>query len=166
MYSKKIMKYFLHPKNMGKLVNPDGIGEAGNIVCGDLMKLYLKIGKNKKGEDKISDMKFECLGCAVAIANMSILTTMVKGKTLKEAMKIEQKHILKKLGEVPVVKLHCSALAVDALSEAIYDYYKKNKLSIPKKLLERHERVKKTIEILEKGYKEHIGSERILLDKK
>ncbi|NCP17528.1 iron-sulfur cluster assembly scaffold protein, partial [Candidatus Kuenenbacteria bacterium] len=84
LYSKEIFKHFKNPKNVGKIKKPSGVGEAGNLICGDVMKLYLKIEKNKKGERIIKDIKFETLGCVVAIANTSLLTTMVKGKKLED----------------------------------------------------------------------------------
>ena len=153
LYSKEIIKHFKNPKNVGKIKNPSGLGEAGNILCGDVMKLYLKINKNKKGEKIIKDVRFETLGCIVAIANTSLLTTLVKGKTLEEAMKIRRDDLLKKLGKVPPFKIHCSLLAVDALKEAIYDYYLKNKLEIREDLEKEHQRIIKTKEELEKRYK-------------
>jgi len=143
------MKHFKSPKNIGKIKNADGIGKAGNIVCGDVMVLYIKVK-----DDKIFDVKFETFGCVVAIAVSSMLTKMVKGKTLKQAMKITNKDILKKAGRVPPIKVHCSVLAADALSEAIYDYYKKNKIHIPEKLLKRHERLQKVLKDVEEKYKQ------------
>lgn len=166
MYTKEVLKHFKHPKNQGIMKNPSAVGEVGNIQCGDVMKLYLKIKKDKRGRDMISDIKFECLGCVVAIANTSMLTTMVKGMTLRKAMNIKEKDILKKLKKVPITKVHCSVLAADALAEAIYNYYQKSNLPIPKKMLERHERIKKTIENLEDRHKEYIEFERNLMKRK
>jgi len=160
-YSKEVMKHFVHPKNMGKMKNPDGVGEAGNIYCGDIMKLYLKIRKNK-----ISDIKFECLGCVVAIANTSLLTTMVKGKKLIDVLKITKEDILRKLGQVPVTKIHCSILALDALNEAIFDYYSKNNLKIPSKLQREHERIQQTVKTLESKYRKYLEFEKKVLEKK
>ncbi|MFH0889908.1 MAG: iron-sulfur cluster assembly scaffold protein [Candidatus Aenigmatarchaeota archaeon] len=156
MYSKKVMEHFMNPKNMGRIENADGVGEAGNIKCGDIMKIYIKVDDNKI----LSDVKFECLGCAVAIANTSLITAMVKGKTLEDALKIGKEDVLRELGEVPATKIHCSVLAADALSEAIYDYCKKNNLTIPEGLIKEHERIKKTVETLEKEYSKHIDFER------
>jgi len=154
IYSKEIIKHFKNPKNVGKIKKPSGRGEAGNILCGDIMTLYLKIGENKKGEKIIEDVKFETMGCVVAIANTSLLTTMVKGKKLEEALKIKKEDLLKKLGQpLPPFKIHCSVLAVDALKEAIYDYYLKNKIEIPEDLEKEHQRITKTKEELEKRYK-------------
>ena len=154
IYSKEIIKHFKNPKNVGKIKKPDGSGEAGNILCGDIMRLYLKIGENKKGEKIIEDIKFETLGCIVAIANTSLLTTLVKGKTIKEALSFKKEDLIKELGQpLPPFKIHCSVLAVDALQEAIYDYYSKNKIKIPEDLEKEHQRIIKTKEELEKRYK-------------
>ncbi len=154
LYSKEIMKHFRTPQNVGKIKNPSGTGEAGNIICGDVMKLYLKINKNKKGEKIIKDIRFETLGCIVAIANTSLLTTMVKGQKLEDALKIKKEDLIKRLGQpLPPFKIHCSILAIDALKEAIYDYYLKNKLEIPEDLEKEHQRITKTKEELEKRYK-------------
>jgi len=154
IYSKEIIKHFKNPKNVGKIKKPSGRGEAGNILCGDIMTLYLKIEKNEKGEKIIKDVKFETLGCVVAIANTSLLTTIVKGKKLEDALKIKKEDLIKRLGQpLPPFKIHCSLLAVDALKEAIYDYYLKNKLEIPEDLEKGHQRITKTKEELEKRYK-------------
>ncbi len=160
------MKHFKHPKNLGRMKNPDAIGEAGNLVCGDVMKIYLKIKKNSKGELRISDIKGEVFGCIIALANTSMLTTMVKGKTLEEALKIDKEDLIKKLGgrkKIPPIKLHCSILALDALHEAIYNYYKSKKLKMPKELEKRHEEIKKTLENIEKRHKEFVEMERKIL---
>lgn len=134
LYSKKVLKHFLNPKNLGKIKNPDGIGKAGNPICGDIMYLYIKIGKRKKRrkgklveEEYIKDIKFETLGCAAAIAVSSMLTEMVKGKSLNEAKKIDNKKIVEKLGGLPTSKFHCSVLGKQALLKAIEDYEKKKK---------------------------------------
>ena len=154
IYSKEIIKHFKNPQNVGIIKNPSGAGEAGNIYCGDIMTLYLKIGENKKGEKIIEDVKFETLGCVVAIANTSLLTTMVKGKKLEDVLKIKKDDLIKRLGQpLPPFKIHCSVLAVDALKEAIYDYYLKNKLEISEDLEKEHRRITKTKEELEKRYK-------------
>lgn len=164
MYSKEIIKHFRHPKNQGKIKNPDGTGEAGNIVCGDVMKLYLKVGKNKKGKEIIKDVKFETFGCIVAIANTSILTARIKGKTLEEALKFTKEDLIGDLGKpLPPIKIHCSVLALDALHEAIYDYYSRNKIPIPEKLKKEHERIQKTIKSIEDRHKEFIEMEENIL---
>ncbi len=156
IYSKEIMKHFRHPRNVGKMRDYDGIGKAGNLYCGDLMWLYIKVGKDKQGKEIIKQASFSTLGCAVAIANTSLLTTMIKRKTLKEAMKITKEDLIKKLGGVPLFKIHCSLLAVDALTEAIYNYLSKTKKSIPEKLREKHQRIEKQRKEIERRYKEGI----------
>ena len=126
IYSKEILKHFKNPKNMGEIKGADGIGVAGNPLCGDVMEFFLKIGENKNKEKIIKDIKFKTLGCAVAIANASLLTVMIKGKTVEEALKIKKKDLLEKLGKpLPPVKIHCSVLAIEALYKAIRDYLKK-----------------------------------------
>lgn len=166
IYSKKIIEHFKKPRNVGKIENASGIGEAGNLLCGDLMKLYLKIGKNKKGEEVIKDVKFETLGCLVAIANTSLLTTLVKGKKLKDALKIKKEALIKRLGQpLPLFKIHCSVLAIDALREAIYDYYSKNKIEIPEDLEKEHQRIIKTREEIERRYKGLKEFEKEILEK-
>lgn len=154
IYSKIIIEHFKKPRNVGKIKSPDSIGDAGNLACGDLMKLYLKIGKNKQKKDIIKDIKFETLGCIVAIANTSLLTTLAKGKTIEEALQIKREDLIKRLGQpLPPFKIHCSVLAIDALKEAIYDYYKKKKIKIPQDLEKEHQRIIKTKEKIEKRYK-------------
>lgn len=127
-YSKEVMKHFKDPHNQGQIADADAIGEVGNPLCGDVMKIYLDIEKNDSSnrlEDKISDIKFETLGCAAAIACSSISTDIVKGKTLKEAFDLEKIDIVKKLGDLPPVKIHCSVLASDGLKVTIQNYLKK-----------------------------------------
>ena len=121
-YSKKVIDHFLNPKFFGKIKNPDGKGEVGNPRCGDIMKLYLKIDKKSQ---KIKDIKFETLGCAAALASSDMVCEAVKGKTIKQAQKISFKDILKELGDLPPVKIHCSVLATQALKKAIEDYRSK-----------------------------------------
>jgi nitrogen fixation NifU-like protein len=127
MYSKKVMEYFQHPKNMGEIKNADGIGKVGNPTCGDLMWIYLKVGKNKKGQEIIKDIKVKTFGCVAAIASSSVTTNLVKGKTLEEAEKITKDDVAKALNGLPPVKLHCSVLSIDALKAAIRDYRAKKK---------------------------------------
>ena len=119
-YSKNVMEHFLHPKNMGEMKDPDGEGQVGNIVCGDIMKVQIKVEN-----DRIKDIKFKTLGCAAAIASSSVLTELAKGRTLAEASNISQQDVVKALKGLPAVKVHCSVLAQDALKKAIEDY--KNK---------------------------------------
>jgi nitrogen fixation NifU-like protein len=149
---------------MGRIKNYSGLGKAGNILCGDTMWLYIKV-KRENGKEKIADIKFETFGCVVAISISSMLTTMVKGKTLEEALKISKEDILKKTGPLPYVKIHCSILAVDALHEAIYDYYLKNKFLIPEKLKKEHERIQQTLKTIEERHKEYLELEKEVLEK-
>src|SRR4030042_3840669 len=124
-YSKKVIKEFTNPKNMGEIKDADGIGKVGNPTCGDLMWLYIKVGKNKKGQEIIKDVKFKTFGCAAAIATSSMITQVAKGKTFDDAKKIKYKDVVESLGGLPLIKIHCSQLATDALNKAIVDY--KNK---------------------------------------
>ena len=159
LYTKNVIKYFKKPHNYGRMKNPDGVGKVGNIICGDVMWLYIKVGKNKKGQEIIKNISFETFGCVAAISTSSVITDLAKGKTLEEAIKIDKKDIVKSLGGLPPVKLHCSVLAVDALSEAIYDYFLKNKRKIPKDIAERHQRIEKEKKIIEEKYKDWIEIE-------
>lgn len=122
MYTEKVMDHFHHPRNQGVIKNADAVGQVGNPVCGDVMKLYLKIKKNPAGAEVIEDVKFETLGCGAAIATSSMLTEIVKGKTLDDALAVGKLDIAKELGGLPEPKLHCSILAHDALAEAIANY--------------------------------------------
>ncbi len=126
-YSKKVMKYFKNPHNFGRIKNPDGFGKVGNPICGDVMWMYIKVGKNKRGEKIIKNVKFETFGCVAAIATSSIVTDMVKGKTIKKAEKFTKDDVIKGLGGLPQIKVHCSLLAIDALHAAIRDYKKRVK---------------------------------------
>ena len=120
MYSEKVMKHFQNPQNVGKLENPDGVGKQGNPVCGDVMELRIKIKDNI-----IEDAKFQTFGCCAAIATSSMITEMVKGKTIEEAEKISKIAVAEALDGLPPAKMHCSNLAADALHAAIEDYKKK-----------------------------------------
>ncbi len=128
MYSKQVLKHFQSPKNQGKLLNPDAVGQVGNPVCGDIMKLYLKIDKNKTdiGKSKIQSIKFETLGCGAAIACSSVVTEIAKGKTLDYGLNLDKKFVLKELGGLPETKVHCSMLSIEALKKAINSYLQKN----------------------------------------
>lgn len=126
MYSKKVIEHFTRPHNQGTIKNADGVGMVGNPVCGDLMKIYIKVAKNrKKGEEIIQNIKFETLGCASAIATSSMITDLAKGKTLKEAKAISRDDVAEALEGLPPIKIHCSNLASDALKEAIKNYQEK-----------------------------------------
>jgi len=141
MYTQKVLEHFKNPHNFGSMTNPTAVGQVGNLACGDVMKLYLKIDKNQKGEDYIQDIKFETLGCAAAIATSSVVTDLAKGKTLTEALKIKNEDIIKALDDLPAVKIHCSLLAADALAEAIYEFYQKTHQSISPELEKLHQRI-------------------------
>jgi len=121
-YNKQVMKHFLKPKFSGKIKNPDAIGIIRNNHCGDIMKVYLKI---KDG--RIKDIKFQTMGCGAAIASSDVLCELAKGKTLKQAKKIDNKKIIKKLRGLPSIKLHCSVLGEKTLHKAIDEYEKKGK---------------------------------------
>jgi len=123
LYSEKVMDHFKNPRNVGELENPDGVGHVGNPVCGDIMELYIKV---KDGI--IVDAKFKTFGCGAAIATSSIVTEMVKGKNIREALKISNKAVAEALDGLPPAKMHCSVLAEDALKSAIDDYLGHQKL--------------------------------------
>ncbi|VVB73130.1 Iron-sulfur cluster assembly scaffold protein IscU 2 [uncultured archaeon] len=120
-YTKKMMAHFANPHNMGRLDNPDGVGKAGNPVCGDVMHLHIKVKNNK-----ITDIKFQTLGCASAIATSSMVTDLAKGKTIDEALRITNARVASELGGLPPIKMHCSVLAEQALHSAIEDYRKRH----------------------------------------
>jgi nitrogen fixation NifU-like protein len=122
MYTEKVMDHFENPRNVGEIADADGVGQVGNPTCGDIMKIYLKV---KDGV--IEDVKFKTFGCGAAIATSSMVTEMVKGKTLDEALKISNKMVAEALGGLPPKKMHCSNLAADALHAAIEDYKAKQK---------------------------------------
>jgi nitrogen fixation NifU-like protein len=151
-YSKKVLKHFQNPKNLGNMKKPDGIGQVGNLVCGDLMKMYIRVGLNKKKEEIIRDIKFETFGCVAALATSSVTTEMAKGKTLGKALRIDREKIVKSLGGLPAIKTHCSILASDALAEAIHNYLSRNGRNIPKNLELKHKRIKKEVELIKKRH--------------
>jgi len=121
MYSEKVMDHFRNPRNVGEIPDADGIGEVGNPACGDIMKIYIKIKDNR-----IEDIKFKTFGCGAAIATSSMVTEMVKGKTIEEAMQVTNKAVADALDGLPPIKMHCSNLAADALHAAIEDYKRKH----------------------------------------
>ena len=133
MYSKKVIKYFMHPKNVGEIKNPDAKATEGSLACGDMITIYLKIDSKTH---VITDIKFKSYGCAANIATTSVMTEMVKGKTIQEAKKLEFKDITKALGGLPPMKIHCSILAIDGLKAAIRNYEERHGLAKPEDLNE------------------------------
>lgn len=125
-YSRRVMQLFRHPRNMGGMKNPDGVGRVGNPVCGDTMEIYIRVGRNRSGKEIIRDIKVKTMGCVAAIATSSQITEMAKGKGLEEAMKISNKDIVKIVEGLPPQKIHCSVLAADALHKAIEDYRRRH----------------------------------------
>ncbi len=121
MYSEKVMDHFMNPRNVGEIPGANGIGEVGNAKCGDIMRIYLDIEENI-----IKDVKFKTFGCGAAVATSSMVTEMVKGKTIEEALKITNDAVAEALDGLPPVKMHCSNLAADALHAAIKDYHEKH----------------------------------------
>lgn len=125
MYSEKVMDHFTNPRNVGEIIDADGIGEVGNAKCGDIMKIFLKIEN-----DIIIDAKFKTFGCGAAIATSSIATEIIRGKSIKEALALTNKSVVEALEGLPPAKLHCSVLAEEAVKNAIADYYKKNNIPV------------------------------------
>lgn len=121
-YSEKVMEHFRNPHNVGEIPNASGVGKVGNAVCGDIMNLYIKVDNNI-----ITDAKFKTFGCGAAIATSSMVTDLVKGKTVEEALKVSNKAVAEALGGLPPIKMHCSVLSEQALRAAIDDYLKKAK---------------------------------------
>ena len=122
LYSERVMEHFRNPRNVGEIENPDGVGHVGNPVCGDIMELYIKVN-----DGIIVDAKFKTFGCGAAIATSSMVTEMVKSKNIEEALKISNKAVAEALDGLPPIKMHCSALAEEALKSAIEDYLSKSK---------------------------------------
>ena len=121
LYSEKVMDHFRNPRNVGVIENADGVGEVGNPVCGDIMKIYLKIEN-----DIIADVKFETFGCGSAIASSSMATELIKGKPISEALKLTNKAVAEALDGLPAHKVHCSVLAEEAIKLALKDYFDRN----------------------------------------
>lgn len=121
MYTEIVMDHFMNPRNVGEIENADGIGEVGNVKCGDIMRIYIKVE-----DEKIIDIKFKTFGCGSAIAASSVATEIIMGLTVEEALKVTNKQVVDALGGLPPVKIHCSVLAEQALKAAIYDYASKN----------------------------------------
>ena len=119
-YNDKVIEHYSNPRNVGDIKDASGVGKVGNPVCGDIMKMYLKIEN-----DVITDVKFKTFGCGAAIASSSVSTEMIKGKTIDEALQLTNKDVINELGGLPPVKLHCSVLAEEAIRNAIADYFRK-----------------------------------------
>ena len=117
MYNEKVIDHFNNPRNAGEMEDATAVGESGSMECGDTMKIFLKVK-----DQIIEDVKFQTFGCGAAIASSSMLTEMVKGKTIDEALKVTNKHVAEELGGLPPVKMHCSNLAADALQDALKEY--------------------------------------------
>jgi nitrogen fixation NifU-like protein len=124
LYSEKVLDHFQHPRNVGEIKDADGVGTVGNPVCGDVMRLFIKVGK-KDSQEIIEDAKFQTLGCGAAIATSSIATELIKGKPLAEALELTNQAITEALGGLPPVKRHCSVLAAEAVKKAIDNYRKR-----------------------------------------
>lgn len=139
-YTTQVLDHFYQPHNYGQIEDADGVGEVGNLTCGDVMKLYIKV-KDNNDKKIISDIKFETFGCVAAIATSSMITDLALGKTLEEALEIKNEDIVDDLNGLPAQKIHCSVLAADALTEAIYDYLTKMELPISKGLEKKHQRI-------------------------
>jgi len=122
VYSKKVMEHFMNPRNMGEILDADGVGRVGNPVCGDLMTIYIKVKDNV-----IADMKFKTFGCGAAIATSSMVTELVNGKTIEDALKVTNKDVAEELDGLPPLKMHCSLLAEEGIKAAIEDYFNKIK---------------------------------------
>ena len=120
MYNEKVMEIFKNPKNMGDLKGANGIGEVGNMACGDIMKIFLKINDN----GVIEDAKFKTFGCVAAIVSSSVACELIKGRTIEEALNFDNNEVIKEVGDLPVHKFHCSILAKEAIEDAINNYRK------------------------------------------
>ena len=121
LYSEKVMDHFLHPRNVGQIDDADGVGEVGNVKCGDIMKIFLKIDN-----DVVTDVKFQTFGCGSAIATSSMATEMIKGKPLADALQLSNRAVVEALDGLPAQKIHCSVLAEQAIKAAVQDYYEKH----------------------------------------
>ncbi len=126
MYSDKVKDHFMNPRNMGEMEHPDGIGVVGNPVCGDVMKIFIRVD-----DGRITDVRFQTFGCAAAIATSSMITELAKGKTIEQALGITRDDVANELDGLPKVKMHCSNLAADGLHAAIEDYQKRLRGEVP-----------------------------------
>lgn len=148
MYNEKVLDHNRKPRSVGEISNADGVGIYMSDFCGDITKFWIKVTDNR-----ITDVKYKTQGCAASIACGSVLTEIVMGKTLDEAVMITKQDVLVALGGLPEPKIHCSMLAIDALKDAIYDYSVKNNKPVPQELIDKHEQLKPQIqELQKKGY--------------
>jgi len=152
MYTEKVIDHFREPHNRGKMEGYSAVGKVGNIICGDVMWLYIKVEPNDAGQDIITDISWETFGCTAAIATSSMVSDLAKGKTIEEAIAVTNQDVASELGGLPPVKMHCSAMAADALNEAIHSYLVQQGKEIPEALQKRHAHVEKEIAALEKRY--------------
>jgi nitrogen fixation NifU-like protein len=120
MYNETVMDHFQNPRNVGEIADASGVGEVGNVVCGDILRVYIKVK-----DDRLEDVKYMTFGCGAAVASGSMMTTLAKGKTVEEAMQLTNKDVAQALGGLPPQKMHCSNLAADALHKAIEDWQQK-----------------------------------------
>lgn len=127
LYSEKVMDHFRNPRNVGEMLDADGIGEVGNAKCGDIMRMYIKVKDNI-----IVDVKFMTFGCGSAIATSSIATEMIKGQPIEKALELSNQAVVEALGGLPAHKIHCSVLAEEAVKAAVKDYYDKNNIEYDK----------------------------------
>ncbi len=127
LYSEKVMDHFKNPRNVGKMEDADGVGEVGNVKCGDIMKMYIKVR-----DGIIVDVKFNTFGCGSAIATSSMATEMIKGKSIEEALELSNKAVVEALDGLPPAKIHCSVLAEEAVKAAVKDYYDRNGIEYDK----------------------------------
>lgn len=133
LYSDRVLEHFRNPRNMGEIADADGVGEVGNPVCGDMMRLTIQVDPET---DRIVDVRFQTFGCGAAIATSSIITELVKGKTVREALEISNRTVVEELGGLPPVKMHCSLLAEQGLVAALQDYYRRHPEKAPPPELE------------------------------
>ena len=123
MYTEKVLEHFRNPRNMGEIEDPDGLGEVGSPVCGDVMRITIKVDDDT---ETITDIKFQTYGCGAAIASSSGITELIKGKTLRAALEVSNRTVVEELGGLPPVKLHCSVLAEGGIAAAVRDYYERH----------------------------------------
>jgi nitrogen fixation NifU-like protein len=145
-YTDTVLEHFRNPRNAGELEDPDAVGDVGNPVCGDLMRISLKIDENT---DVIEDIRFKTFGCGAAIATSSIITELVKGKTIEDALKISNQDVVDQLGGLPAVKVHCSVLAEEGIVAALKDYYDKHPEKTPPAYLEEKAKLLEKMEVHE-----------------